>query len=96
MRNAQNGLSYLGKVLRIRLSTAPDAQGYTIPPENPHSYSDGKLCLHAVTQRIALLWCMHSVQWAMYAKVVQSTLCSSILYTAIGHAMQLLVQLHLK
>jgi glucose/arabinose dehydrogenase len=41
-KHAQNLTSYLGKVLRIRLSTAPDSKGYTIPPDNPYAASTGK------------------------------------------------------
>jgi hypothetical protein len=32
---AQNLYSFLGKVLKIRLYTAPGATGYGVPPENP-------------------------------------------------------------
>jgi glucose/arabinose dehydrogenase len=40
-KHAQDLTSLIGKVLRIRLSTAPTAQGYTIPPDNPYAVSSG-------------------------------------------------------
>jgi hypothetical protein len=49
MHNAQNLTSLLGKVLRIRLSTAADAQGYTTPPDNPYAASSGTSHLRRVT-----------------------------------------------
>jgi hypothetical protein len=49
LHNAQNMTSLLGKVLRIRLSTAADTQGYTIPPDNPYAASNGESHLRRVT-----------------------------------------------
>jgi glucose/arabinose dehydrogenase len=54
-KHAQDLTSLLGKVLRIRLSTAPNAQGYTVPPDNPYAASTGKQSTTVMLYICALL-----------------------------------------